>query len=363
MTLRVIPLCLAAAFGAVAVAAWVPVAGTAATAAPAPPAPAGAPIPLAEVRTWAYQIQGLDRPGAIDELANSPYDLLVVEPTRTETGSDFDTRGMVRRLKAAPAGDGRHGKRVLAYLSIGEAEQWRWYWTWPKWPRRQPRPEGLPAFIIHPDPDGWGGCFPVAYWDPAWKDLVIYGARQPAAPDRDFTSMLGEVLRDGFDGVYLDWVEAYDDRPVAEAARKAGVDARAEMVALMAAIRAEGRRRNPDFLVIQQNAASLIEDRPEVLEAVDGIGQEDTWCLGRAGDKWDDPRGYDKPQKPADTKEYLRLLDLYRKAGKVVLTVDYTVTHAAEVYARSRERGYVPYCTRISLARLTTTPPPTRSAP
>jgi cysteinyl-tRNA synthetase len=329
---------------------------------PAPWSDGGAAPPLlSEVRTWAYQIQGLDENGASAALAASRYDLLVLEPTRTDFASagarDFDTAGMVARLKASPAGDGLHRKLVIAYIDIGEAENWRWYWTWSQeWPGGQPRPADWPDWIVTPDPDGWEGNFPVAFWDEAWKDIVIYGRQHPPAAGRDFVSVLDEVLNDGFDGVYLDWVEAYADAAVAAAA--AGVDPAAEMVAFIDELRAYARARNPDFLIIQQNAPELIEDDPAILDVLDAIGQEDTWYGGEADCDWNAPCGYGRAQNAADTQETLRLLDAYRAAGKPVFTIDYTVEQATAVYDAALARGYVPYCSRTSLSRLTTTPPP-----
>lgn len=315
---------------------------------------------LSSVTTWAYQLQGLEQGGAIDALVESTYDLVVLEPSRTVQGaSDFDTAGMVARLKNSTGRDGRTRKMVIAYIDIGQAENWRWYWTWSTdWPAGEPRPADWPDWIVGVDPAGWAGDFTVAFWDPAWKDIMMTGANHPATADRDYVSMLDEVIRDGFDGVYLDWVEAYADDAVIQAAEQDGVDPVEEMVRFIGGIRAYGRQRNPDFIVIQQNSASLIEEDPAILDVVDAIGQEDTWFGGEANAEWDDPAGYGQAQTAEDTAETQRLLALYQAAGKKVFTIDYTVDQAAEVYAESAARGWVPYCTRTSLDRLTTTPPP-----
>lgn len=321
------------------------------------------PLPLSAVRTWAYQIQGLYEPGAVDALAASSYDLLVIEPTRTDYSSpearQFDTAATVAQLKASAASDGLHRKLVIAYIDIGQAENWRWYWDWSEeWTPGQPRPADWPDWILTPDPDGWAGNFVAAFWDADWQDLVIHGQNHPATADRDFVSILDEVLQDGFDGVYLDWVEAYSDDTAVAAAGAASVDPAAAMVDFIAAIRAYGQARRPGFVVIQQNAAALIEDAPAIVGVVDAIAQEDTWYGGQADCDWEQPCGYDVAQDPQESAEILRLLSFYRAAGKVVFTVDYTVAHAAEAYAAAAARGYVPYCSRVALSRLTTTPPP-----
>lgn len=325
------------------------------------------PVSLSAVRAWACQLQGMDTPKSFESLEHSRYDLLVVEPVRTDWSSGnkrFDTPGMVRRLQAGQAGDGAHRRLVLAYLDIGEAEDWRWYWSWSKgWKKGKPRSADLPAFIIRPDPDGWAGNYPVAFWDAAWKDILLYGEKTPPAPDRPYRSVLDEVVQSGFDGVYLDWVEAYDDTAVKRAAKQAGVDPARQMIELIGEIRTRGRQHNPSFIVIQQNAAALLEDHPELLRVIDAIAQEDTWYAGIADAPWDDPRSCDQPTKAAQTRETLALLKPYRAAGKPVFTLDYTVRNAAETYRRALAEGFVPYCSRVSLNRLTGTPPPALSPP
>ncbi len=318
---------------------------------------------LRDVRFWAYQIQRISDAGAVDALVNSRYDMLVVEPTRTDWSSDetkgFNTRLMVNRLKASLASDGVHRKLVFAYIDIGEAENWRWYWTWSKdWQPGTPRPSDWPDYIVTQDPDGWAGNFPVAYWNPHWRDIIIYGQTTGLAPDRDYKSALDEVINDGFDGVYLDWVEAFSSDQVIAAAKQAGVDPASEMIKFIKDLREYGRQRIPGFQVIQQNATALLDGHPELLNFIDAIGQEDTWYRGQADVDWNDPRGYDEPQDPAYTRVLTSYLERYRAAGKPVFTIDYAVTHAREVYELVTNSGYIPYCSRTALSQLTTTPPP-----
>jgi len=342
-------------------------AGAAAAAAPAAsptpePAPTLTPLPLGQVKTWAYELQGIENAGRDTALAASPYDMLVIEPTRTERGSgSFDTAGLVRRLHDSYAGDGVHGKLVLAYLSVGEAESWRWYWTWSRtWRSGRPRPRDWPAFIVAKDPDGWGGCYPVAYWRARWRDIAIYGKHTGTTASRDYTSIVDEAIRDGFDGVYLDWVEAYELPEVQRAAKADGVNARTEMVRFLTELRTYARARDPGLLVVQQNAPDLAAARPQLLSVVDGIAEEGIWYYGEATDSWTDPAGHDVATPASWRSEYFADLGRFQKAGLPVFDCDYTVRHAALVYARAARRGYVAYCTRASLSRLTTTPPPDR---
>lgn len=325
---------------------------------PVPAAAQDSPLPLDKVETWAYQIQGLSRDGAVEALASSPYDMLVIEPTRTDVSEqDFDTAETVSTLKESRAGDGEHRKLVIAYIDIGQAEDWRWYWTWSAhWKQNRPRPKDWPSYILTPDPDGWGGNWVVAYWHPEWKDLLLHGKDHPATEDRDYVSILDQVVRDGFDGVYLDWVEAFENESVIREAAKRGLDPVKEMIRLVDEIREYGRKRNPDFLVIQQNAAALA-DHPEAFEVIDGIAQEEVFFGGIATDDWDEPKGYDTPISRELTREYIAHLKKYKAAGKPVFNCEYALERAREAYLKSLALGFVPYCSRRSLSNLSTTPP------
>ena len=326
------------------------------------PEPQVEAVPLGDVRYWAYQLQAITEAGAVDALVASHYDMMVLEPTRTDWSSDdrlFDTRDMVRRLQESKASDGVHRKLVIAYIDIAEAEDWRWYWTWSlDWNCVLPVPADWPSYILSCDPDGWTGNFPVAYWDARWRDLMIYGRNQNSAPYGDYASAIDEAIRDGFDGVYLDWVEAYEDVSVIAAAQSAGVDPTTDMIAFIGEMKDYARVRKPGFLVIQQNAAALGEGHPELLQVIDGIAQEGVWYYGDATDDWNDTGGYDIAHEASLTSYYIDQLQRYLDAGLPVFDCEYALGNAATAYANGYRQGYVPYVTRASLARLTTTTPP-----
>ncbi len=82
---------------------------------------------LAGVQTWMYQLQGMTTSAQIDALDAQPYDMLVIEANNTIKGlENFNTVDMVARLRTKPDGSAR---KVLAYIDIGEAEDFRTYWT------------------------------------------------------------------------------------------------------------------------------------------------------------------------------------------------------------------------------------------
>jgi cysteinyl-tRNA synthetase len=309
--------------------------------------PTASPNPLKAVRSFMYQLQGIENPASIEQLAKSPYDLLVVEPTFTIKGNEnFDAKAMVAKLKAA-----KPGRLVVAYVDIGEAERFRSYWN-SSWTPPTKKTRGSPAFLLAPDPDGWQDDVSIAFWDPQWRSVWLGDQ-----------GLLAKIMDAGFDGIYMDWVEAYSEKRVVAEARKQGVQSTKAMVDFIAAIRQEIRRVNPRGVVIAQNAADLIDDDARYAQLIDGVGFEDTWFSGEADADWANPKSGDisNPTKGDDSpaariKQYQKFLN----AGIPVFTIDYCVKpeNAARVYEASAKAGLIPLVTRVSLSQITTTPPP-----
>lgn len=325
------------------------------------------PLSLNEVKFWAYQIQQLDKPEAIETLAASRYDMLVVDPTVT-SNYDFNAKQMVETLKKSKAYDGVHRKLVIAYIDIGEAEEWRWYW--------QGRPtfeqyglcqnsyvteiQSWAPWVVACDPDGWGGNYPVAYWNPEWQDVVTGGTALGSALNLYFNSIMDEVVQDGFDGVYLDWIEAWEMDAVQQRAKNDGKNAGQEMLNLIQSIKNYGLQSNPSFVVIQQNSSELINEVgvTSLREAVDAIAQEGVWWDGDAiDDNWNNPAGYDQANGPDLINYYLPRLRNYKNNGFPVFVCEYAVTHATDAYSKAATEGFIGYATRRPLSQLTTTPP------
>ncbi|MCF0041372.1 endo alpha-1,4 polygalactosaminidase [Dyadobacter fanqingshengii] len=85
------------------------------------------------------------------------------------------------------------GKRlVICYMSIGEAEDYRYYWqeNWTKNP---------PEWIAAENPD-WPGNYKVKYWNEEWQGLIY----------KNQHSYLNKIIAAGFDGVYLDIIDAFE---------------------------------------------------------------------------------------------------------------------------------------------------------
>lgn len=81
---------------------------------------------------------------------------------------------------------------VIAYMSIGEAEDYRYYWK-PEWS------SSPPDWLGAENPD-WPGNYKVWYWEKEWQDIIVNGQ----------DSFLQKILDAGFDGVYLDIIDAFE---------------------------------------------------------------------------------------------------------------------------------------------------------
>ena len=294
---------------------------------------AGPRNPLSAVRSWAIQLQGLEKPGAAARLGAAGADLVVIDAANTVRGSEeHPTAALVAQLR-------RDGGLCLAYLNVGQAEDYRAYWR-NHWKAPTKDGPGTPDYLLSLDPEGWPGNYPVAYWDFRWRGVLWGGAGAP----------LDRILADGFDGVYLDWVLGYADATVRAAAEAQGVDAKQAMVELVRDLRAYARKRKPGFLVIAQNCATL----PDLMPHVDGLAQEDLSFRGRADATWDDEGAGDIATPPEAQARLLEHLRGWRAKGVPVFTLDYAAApaNAEKARALSRAEGFVPFVTRTPLDRL-----------
>lgn len=303
---------------------------------------------LAEAQSWMYQIQDLDADGAVEALAASSFPMLVLEPGHNLREAPYDTRALVDALRTTPDGERR---LLLAYIDIGQAERYRSYWG-ADWRPPTSGSRGEPQFILAADPDGWSDNFTVAYWHPAWQALWL-GEQ----------GIVAELARFGFDGIYLDWVEAYDDDSVVAAAESESVDPTEAMVRFVEALAESGRAVRHDFLVVPQNAPYLIDhDRDRYASAIDALAVEDTWFHGYGDADWNSPDAGDKRERHQgawSTESRLAQYRRYQDTGLPVFSVDYCIdaANAARVYREARGAGLRPLVTRVSLSRMTETPP------
>lgn len=261
------------------------------------------------ITNWVYWLSDPD----LSAIAKSGYQLAVIDYARDGTADGRFTAAEVEALRDSTG----CGRRVLAYLSIGQAEDYRSYW------RTEWRTEA-PAWLAEEDPD-WAGNYYVDFWNPEWQALIF--------------AYLDDILAAGFDGVYLDRVDAVDQSYAAghEA------DMRAFVIAIADYARARSALGN-DFGVFPQNGEALGAD-PQYVRATTGIGVEELYYIATNEYVSEDERAY---------REALVTTFRDGSRGGLVLTVDYTdqAGQIDEAYARSERQGYVPYATDVDLDRL-----------
>lgn len=143
---------------------------------------------LSDVQNFLYLINADDfntKNELIEKVSNTNYDLVLIDLYYL---SFPYSKKEIEKLQTK-----KNGKKrlVICYLNIGAAENWRNYWQsdWklgnPKWLKKNYK--------------GYDNEIYVQFWEPAWQK-IIFG---------NDDSYLKKIVDAGFDGVFLDNVEAY----------------------------------------------------------------------------------------------------------------------------------------------------------
>ncbi len=144
---------------------------------------------LNEIKNFLYLInpdQFTSKQDLINEVTSTNYDLLIMDLF-------FDEEPFISAEVETLRNKANGGKRlVVCYMSIGEAEDYRYYWksNWKK---------GNPEWLYKENPD-WEGNYKVKYWMDEWKE-IIFGEEN---------AYLDKIIDSGFDGVYLDIIDAFE---------------------------------------------------------------------------------------------------------------------------------------------------------
>lgn len=292
---------------------------------------------------FSYLLQGRGgNPLEVGTVAAIDAGLVVVDYARDGTAGGAFSPAEVDAMQ----GSGADRKIVLAYISIGESEDFRFYWdeAWTKGGSgggalRADAPDWLGP--VNPD---WPESRKIRYWDPEWQEIAF--------------DWIETIAAQGFDGAYLDIVDAYyfwahevRGSEKLPGDPKTGSDAAARMIDFIVELAAHARAINPDFVLVQQNAPFLLSDlvydtggKPKhdpariaaLHDAIAGIAVEDLHLRGGR-----DENNAFRPDK-ASVKE---ILDAYAAAGEFVLTIDYATKAGLieKVIARAEDAGFIPY--------------------
>ena len=292
---------------------------------------------LGAVKSWGSQIERLD----IARAASSGLDLVVVDETLDGLQRADARDKALQQLKRRTDG----GRRlVMAYLSVGEAEQTRSYWraSWAAPATKASGSLGLGGFttvnaapssariqVVSAEADApphspsaeapaWLGVenvkrrgnFSVRFWHPDWKSILL--GHPDAALDR--------IIAAGFDGVYLDRADIYSHW------RREQPSAKADMIDLLVEIASYAREKKPGFLVMLQNGEELLASG-RLRRVLDGVAKQDLlFGVDGAG----------RENAAAELQSSLRYLRQARSEGLPVLVVEHLGDVAAIEKARQQ---------------------------
>ncbi|MGB9809173.1 MAG: MJ1477/TM1410 family putative glycoside hydrolase [Caldanaerobacter sp.] len=264
---------------------------------------------LRNVKSFAYQLQDID----LKAIEKTNFDLIIIDYSRDGTDENRFTKEEIDSLKSS-------FKIVLSYLSIGEAENYRWYWNnaWDK--NNDGIPDsGAPSWLGPENPE-WPGNYKVKYWDPEWKQIIF--------------KYLDKIIEANFDGVYLDIIDAYEYWGPGGESGLNRKTAEQEMIDFVKSIANYTRvtKGKKDFLIFPQNGEKL-GTHIDYVNTVNGIGKEDLFYLDNT------------PQPESYVNESIRYLNMFKDNGKLVLIIDYPTDPFLinEFYKKAREKEYIPY--------------------
>ena len=248
---------------------------------------------------WLYQLQACNK----KFISAAPATFKVIDPF-----NDASVRWTVSDVQTMR---GSAQTKMLAYLSIGEAEDYRDYWD-KAWNEEKSRP----SWLDRENPD-WPGNFKVHYWAKDWQNIIL--------------REVGSIIDQGFDGVYLDIIDGYEYYEERYNRR----DYALEMVNFVKTITTYARTRRPGFLIVPQNGEGLLE-RADYVKTISAIGKEDVF-FGVDGD------GH--RNDPAYTRAVLDDLKPLTEVGKPVLLVEYGLGPRQREIVRqaAREHGFIPF--------------------
>lgn len=248
--------------------------------------------------SFAYILQAdsfaKSRAAAVERLAACGRDWVVIDSAYSE-GTPWERAD----LDAIRGGGPR--RKVIAYISVGEAEDYRPYWR-KEWGGKGKLTAAAPAWLGAENPE-WKGNYRVNYWQPDWQRLIL--------------AMMDNAMTAGFDGVYLDIVDGFEsfeqsggnfvENRVNPASKQSY---RRDMVDWVKIIAARVRAKNPNALVIPQNGSQLLS-HADFTAVISAIGIEDLFTNGN------------KLQPKSGTAEVLDCLKPIMDAKKPVLLIEY----------------------------------------
>lgn len=234
----------------------------------------------------------------VEKLLATGAQLMVLDP-------DVYTSKEIKTIKSA-------GVKVLAYLSVGEAEKYRRYF---------PQIENT-DLIINENPD-WPENFSIKFWKPLWKSILV--------------SYSKEILNKGFNGLFVDVVDAWENFPEVEQPKR-----KEQMEKLLIDLANNMRKQDSCHWLMIQNSHELLEN-PRLEKLATGINQESlfaSWAESEIDREWQ--------------RNKIAALENLRRKGKLITLIEYTrdPIDMVRIRVRAAMHGFVPYFTVKELDRI-----------
>jgi cysteinyl-tRNA synthetase len=230
---------------------------------------------------WNYQLQKYDQ-RFFKRMGMSSEALWVIDYSKDGSEDKKFTAQEIDMFKS-------RNNVILSYLSIGEAEDYRYYF------------KSMPKDLIKTENPEWKGNYPVKYWEEQWKTIIFKNEK----------SYLNRIQAAGFDGVYLDIVDAfqyYKDKTTYAV----------KMANFIQELSVKAKKNNPQFKIYIQNGVDIIDyldnkQKTQFYAAIDGISLEAILFNSTT-------------YQMMDTAPIEKLVKQYQKQHKHILSVEYTVS-------------------------------------
>ncbi len=236
----------------------------------------------------------------------APFDVKVVD-LYDDNGTPFSP------AQVYLMGGGPGSALLLGYFSIGEAETYRDYFS------------TIPAEAIGPENPQWPGNYEVAFWTQAWRDVA--------------TAYIDRVIAAGFDGIYLDVVDEYQQAWARANAPGGAAGAEQAMADLVAYLADYAHAKVPGFKIWANNAEELLAN-DTYFSHIDGMFKENLFYTDSGA-----------LQVASETKASLELLQSAIDAGKDVIAIEYVSSTAkvSDVIDKAGANGIGYYTADIEL--------------
>ena len=247
-----------------------------------------------KISSWAYQLQNAN----ITEISeNSTFELIVIDYSADGSEELKYSIEEISQIKNS-------GKIVLAYISIGEAENYRYYWqnNWDA--NNDGKPDNNAPSWLGNENKNWEGNYKVRFWEPEWQNIIF--------------TWIDTIIAQGFDGIYCDIIDAYyywqteiGSEPLADK----------YMVEFVSNIKSHIlSKTSQQFYIFPQNGEYIIEEeniteefKQKYFAAIDAIGIEDIFFYGNL----DENNSYNPDN------ERIGILDQFKYNGKKIFSIEY----------------------------------------